>query len=81
MAHCGAAAAYATLGSPENAYFEWKSVLPYTEDEVQARFRVEPQGQEQLIVGLLSPETLPAEGEVVMLISDKVEGEKGGRPT
>ena len=58
VAHCGAAAAYATLGAPENAYFEWKSVLPYTEDEVQARFRVEPQGQAQLIVGLLSPATL-----------------------
>ena len=58
VAHCGAAAAYATLGAPENAYFEWKSVLPYTEDEVQGRFRVEPQGQAQLIVGLLSPATL-----------------------
>ena len=58
VAHCGAAAAYATLGAPENAYFEWKSVLPYTEDEVQQRFRVEPQGQAQLIVGLLSPATL-----------------------
>ena len=45
VAHCGAAAAYASLGAPENAYFEWKSVLPYTEDEVQQRFRVEPQGQ------------------------------------
>ena len=58
VAHCGAAAAYATLGAPENAYFEWKSVLPYTEDEAQQRFRVEPQGQAQLIVGLLSPATL-----------------------
>ena len=58
VAHCGAAAAYATLGAPENAYFEWKSVLPYTEDEVQQRFRVEPQGQAQFIVGLLSPATL-----------------------
>ena len=48
VAHCGATAAYATLGAPENAYFEWKSVLPYTEDEVQQRFRVEPQGQAQL---------------------------------
>ena len=28
VAHCGAAAAYATLGAPENAYVEWKSVLP-----------------------------------------------------
>ena len=58
VAHCGAAAAYATLGAPENAYFEWKSVLPYTEDDVRQRFGVEPQGQAQLIVGLLSPATL-----------------------
>ena len=58
VAHCGATAAYATLGAPENAYFEWKSVLPYTEDEVQQRFHVEPQGQAQFIVGLLSPATL-----------------------
>ena len=33
-------------------------MLPYTEDEVQGHFRVEPQGQAQLIVGLLSPATL-----------------------
>ena len=58
VAHCGAAAAYAALGAPENAYFEWKSVLPYSEDEVRLRFGVEPQGQAQLIVGLLSPATL-----------------------
>ena len=58
VAHCGAAAAYAGLGALENAYFEWKSVLPYTEDEVRRQFEVEPQGQAQLIVGLLSPATL-----------------------
>ena len=58
VAHCGAAAAYAALGAPENAYFEWKSVLPYSEDEVRLRFGVDPQGQAQLIVGLLSPATL-----------------------
>ena len=58
VAHCGAAAAYATLGAPENAYMEWKSVQPYSEDEVQQRFGVEPQGQAQLIVGLLLPPTL-----------------------
>ncbi len=56
--HCGASAAYATYGAPENAYFEWKSTLPYTEDEVRERFDVEPRGQVQLIVGLLSPATL-----------------------
>ena len=58
VAHCGAAAAYATLGAPENAYFEWKSVLPHSDDEVRRRFGVEPQGQAQLIIGLLSPVTL-----------------------
>ena len=58
VAHCGAAAAYATLGAPENVYMEWKSVRPYSEDEVRQRFGVEPQGQAQLIVGLLSPSTL-----------------------
>ena len=58
VAHCGAAAAYAAIGAPENAYFEWKSVLPYSEDEVRQRFDVEPQGQAQLIIGLLSPATL-----------------------
>ena len=58
VAHCGASAAYAGLGAPENAYFEWKSVLPYTENEVRNSFGVEPKGQAQLIVGLLSPSTL-----------------------
>ncbi len=55
---CGAAAAYASLGAPENAYFEWKSVEPYSEDEVRRRFGEEPRGQAQLIVGLLFPATL-----------------------
>ena len=58
VAHCGAAAVYAALGAPESAYFEWKSVLPYSEDEVRRRFGVEPRGQAQLIVGLLSPSVL-----------------------
>ena len=58
VAHCGAAAAYATFGAPENTYMEWKSVRPYSEDEVRQRFGVEPQGQAQLIVGLLSPSAL-----------------------
>ena len=58
VAHCGASAVYAGLGAPENAYVEWKSVLPYSEDEVRRRFGVEPQGQAQLIVGLLAPATL-----------------------
>ena len=58
VAHCGAAAAYAALGASENAYFEWKSTLPRSEDEIRQHFGVEPQGQAQLIVGLLSPATL-----------------------
>ena len=58
VAHCGANAAYAATGAPENAYFQWKSVAPYSGDEVQERFGVEPQGQAQLIVGLLAPATL-----------------------
>ena len=58
VAHCGAAAVYATPGAAESAYFGWKSISPYTEDEVRQRFDVEPQGQAQLIVGLLSPATL-----------------------
>ena len=58
VAHCGAAAAFATLGAPENAYVEWKSVLPYAEAEARQRFGVEPKGQAQLIVGLLAPATL-----------------------
>ena len=58
VAHCGAGAAFSSLYAPENVYSEWKSVLPYTEQEVRDRFGVEPQGQAQLIVGLLSPRTL-----------------------
>ena len=58
VAHCGASAAYAATGAPENAYFQWKSVAPYSGDEVRERFGVEPQGQAQLIVGLLAPATL-----------------------
>ena len=58
IAHCGASAAFAATGAPENAYFEWKSVSPYSEDEVRERFGEEPKGQAQLIVGLLAPATL-----------------------
>ena len=58
VAHCGAGAAFSTLYAPENVYSEWKSVLPYTEQEVSDQFGVEPRGQAQLIVGLLSPATL-----------------------
>ena len=58
VAHCGAAAVFSTLYAPENAYSEWKSVLPCTEQEVRDRFGAEPKGQAVLIVGLLSPRTL-----------------------
>ncbi len=58
VAHCGPAATYAATGAPENAYFEWKSVAPYSEDEVRQLFGEEPQGQAQLIVGMLAPATL-----------------------
>ena len=58
VVHSGAGAAYAGLGAPESAYFEWKSVLPYSEEEVLQRFDAEPEGQARLIVGLLSPSTL-----------------------
>ena len=58
VAHCGAAAAYSTLGAPENAYFEWKWLGSHTEEEVKRKFGLEPHGQARLIVGLLSPATL-----------------------
>lgn len=58
VAHCGVEAVYAGLAAPESAYFPWKSVLPYSEDEVAQRFGFEPQGQARLIVGMLAPATL-----------------------
>ena len=58
VAHCGAGAVFSTLYAPENVYSEWKSALPYTEQQVRDEFGVEPQGQAQLIVGLLAPATL-----------------------
>ena len=58
VVHCGADAAYAPLGGAESDYLEWKSVAPYARDEVQQRFGVAPEGQGQLIVGLLAPATL-----------------------
>ena len=58
VAHCGAAAVYAGLYAPENHFFEWKTIHPYTDEEVQRRFGVEAQGQARLIIGLLSPSVL-----------------------
>ena len=57
VAHCGVGAAYGSIGAPENAYAEWKSMLPYAEDDVR-RWGLEPRGQDQLIAGLLAPSTL-----------------------
>ena len=57
VAHCGAAAFYGSMGAPENAYSEWKSMLPYSEDDVR-RWGLGPRGQDQLIAGLLAPSTL-----------------------
>ncbi len=58
VAHCGARAVYAGIGAPENAYFEWKWLGGCSEDDVRQKFGVEPLGQAQLIVGLLTPATL-----------------------
>jgi type I restriction enzyme R subunit len=55
---CGAAAVYAPVGARENEFVAWKSVAPYSEQEVQERFGVESKGQAQPIVGLLSPAAL-----------------------
>lgn len=58
IGHCGASAVFGPIGAPENAYAEWKSILPFAEAEVRERFGVAPQGQAQLILGLLAPATL-----------------------
>ncbi len=58
LIHCGAEAAFAPLGATEDQYVEWKSVFPYSEDEVRSRFGFKPKGQAQLIVGLLDRATL-----------------------
>ena len=58
VALSGGAAAYGAIGASENQYVAWKSIAPFTEEEVHERFGVAPQGQAQLIVGLLAPATL-----------------------
>ena len=55
VAHSGAAAAYASIGAPESTYFEWKWLGNHSDDDVRQKYGVEPQGQAQLIIGLLSP--------------------------
>jgi type I restriction enzyme R subunit len=58
VAHCGADAAYAAVGAPENAYVGWKSIEPFTAADFEARLGVAPEGQARLIAGLLNPATL-----------------------
>ena len=58
VALCGADAAYAAIGAPENAYAQWKSIDPLTEAEFERRFGTPAQGQARLIAGLLSPPVL-----------------------
>ena len=58
VAHCGADAAFGTVGAPENAYAGWKSVEPFTEREFERRLGVPPEGQARLIAGLLNPSTV-----------------------
>ena len=48
---CGADAAYAAVGAPENAYVQWKSIEPFTAPEFARRFDVPPEGQARLIAG------------------------------
>ncbi|MYB45864.1 MAG: type I restriction endonuclease subunit R [Acidimicrobiia bacterium] len=58
VALCGADAAFGPVGAPEGAYVPWKSILPYSEDQVRGRLGTAPVGQAQLIVGLLAPGTV-----------------------
>ena len=58
VAHCGADAAYAAVGAPENAYVGWKSIEPFAAADFEGRFGVAPEGQARLIAGLLNPATL-----------------------
>ena len=58
VAHCGADAAFGTVGAAENAYACWKSTEPFTEREFERRLGVPPEGQARLIAGLLNPPVL-----------------------
>lgn len=58
VAHCGAAAAFAPVGAPENAYVDWRSIEPVPLVNFETRFGVPAEGQARLIVGLLRPATL-----------------------
>ena len=58
VAHCGADAAFGSLGAPENEYAVWKSIEPLTEAEFEHRYGEPAEGQAQLIGGLLNPPVL-----------------------
>lgn len=58
VALCGADAAYAAIGAPENSYAQWKSIEPFPAAEFERRLGVPPEGQARLIGGLLNPPVL-----------------------
>ena len=58
VTHCGSDAAYAGIGASENDYFRWKWHGGDSDDAARRKYGVEPQGQAQLILGLLGPATL-----------------------
>ena len=58
VAHCGADAAFGSVGAPENAYAGWKSIEPFTEREFEGHLGTPPEGQARLLAGLLNPPVL-----------------------
>ncbi len=58
VAHCGADAAFGTVGAPENGYASWKLIEPFTERDFERRLGTPPEGQARLIAGLLNPAAL-----------------------
>jgi type I restriction enzyme R subunit len=55
---CGQAACYGTVTTPPRFYFEWKSVYPRTDAELEKLVGRNPTPQDLLIAGLLAPEIL-----------------------
>jgi len=58
VAHCGASAAFAPVGAPENAYVGGSSIDPLTPADFEKRLGEPAEGQARLIAGLLRPATL-----------------------
>ena len=58
VAHCGADAAFGSLGAPENAYAGWRSIEPLVDAEFERRYGEPAKGQARLIAGLLNPPVL-----------------------